>query len=201
MSSKPPTTERYVAFLRAINVGGHTVKMDQLRGLFEALGLSSVETFIASGNVVFESPLDVATLEQQISDHLRASLGYQAEAFVRSTSELAHIAACQPFPESEYTDNGAKLHIAFLPAPVTADVKRAVMALRSEKDDFHVGGRELYWLIRGKMTDSMIKGPDLGKALGVQTTVRNANTIRRLVAKYPPDHATPPVDSRKGTRA
>ena len=46
---------RYVAFLRAINVGGHTVKMDQLRRLFERLGFSKVETFIASGNVIFES--------------------------------------------------------------------------------------------------------------------------------------------------
>jgi len=46
---------KYIAFLRAINVGGHTVKMDHLRSLFEALGFSNVETFIASGNVIFES--------------------------------------------------------------------------------------------------------------------------------------------------
>ena len=47
---------RYVAFLRAINVGGHIVKMDQLRKLFTQLGLTDVETFIASGNVLFTSP-------------------------------------------------------------------------------------------------------------------------------------------------
>ena len=46
---------RFIAFLRAINVGGHNVTMKELRGLFEALGLKSVETFIASGNVIFES--------------------------------------------------------------------------------------------------------------------------------------------------
>jgi uncharacterized protein (DUF1697 family) len=181
-----PSPTRYVAFLRAINVGGRTIKMDELRKLFEALGLVNVETFIASGNVIFESPLDCAELEQQISDHLHASLGYQAEAFVRSTTELAQIAARQPFPESEYTVNGATLHIAFLAMPVTDGAKRAVMALRSEKDDFYVDEREVYWLIRGKMNDSMLKGPELGKALGVPTTVRNANTIRRLAAKYPP---------------
>jgi uncharacterized protein (DUF1697 family) len=44
---------KYVAFLRAINVGGHTVKMDHLRRLFEALGFTNVETFIASSDVVF----------------------------------------------------------------------------------------------------------------------------------------------------
>ena len=46
---------RYVAFLRAINVGGHTVRMDALRRLFETWGGVNVETFISSGNVVFEA--------------------------------------------------------------------------------------------------------------------------------------------------
>ncbi|HYI14175.1 MAG TPA: DUF1697 domain-containing protein [Thermomicrobiales bacterium] len=186
MPSKSDAPQRYVAFLRAINVGGHTVKMDRLRALFEELGLSNVETFIASGNVIFETSEDEARLQAQISDHLHTSLGYQAEAFLRSTSELAQIAAHQPFPESEYTENGATLHIAFMSAPATDAAERAIMALRSPKDDFHINGRELYWLIRGKTSESMLKGPELGKALGSPTTVRNSNTIRRLVAKYPP---------------
>ena len=186
MPSKSTSANRYVAFLRAINVGGRTVKMDQLRALFEELGLDNVETFIASGNVIFKSPLPEAELQTKIDDHLHASLGYQAEAFLRSTAELAQIAATQPFPESEYTENGAKLHIVFLMAKPNAEAERAVMALRSAKDDFHIDGRELYWLIRGKMTDSTLKGPELGKALGGPTTIRNSNTIRRLVAKYPP---------------
>jgi uncharacterized protein (DUF1697 family) len=45
---------KHIAFLRAINVGGHTVKMDTLRQLFESLGFTNVETFLASGNVIFE---------------------------------------------------------------------------------------------------------------------------------------------------
>ena len=47
---------RYIAFLRALNVGGHTVKMDHLRSLFEALGFGGVESFIASGNIIFDTP-------------------------------------------------------------------------------------------------------------------------------------------------
>ena len=63
---------RYVAFLRAINVGGRRVKMHHLRELFESLGFSNVETFIASGNVIFDSPAeDTRKLEQRIEDHLR----------------------------------------------------------------------------------------------------------------------------------
>jgi uncharacterized protein (DUF1697 family) len=181
-----PSPTRYVAFLRAINVGGRTIKMDELRKLFEALGLASVETFIASGNVIFESDEDAATLEKQIDNHLHGSLGYQAEAFVRSIADLARIAAHQPFAESEYTDNGATLHIAFLSDKPASKAKDAVMALRSPKDDFVIDGRELYWLIRGKMSDSTLKGPELTKALGAPTTLRNSNTVRRLVAKYQP---------------
>ena len=89
---------RYVAFLRAINVGGRRVKMDHLRKLFEALGTSNVETFIASGNVIFDSEADdPRVLERKIEDHLQESLGYEVATFVRSTSELAGIARYRPF--------------------------------------------------------------------------------------------------------
>ena len=65
---------RYVAFLRAINVGGHTVKMERLRELFAELGLANVETFIASGNVIFDAPSgDAGALERQIEQHLHAA--------------------------------------------------------------------------------------------------------------------------------
>src|SRR5438093_11101582 len=90
---------RFIAFLRAINVGGHTVKMDDLRRLFESLGCSNPETFIASGNVIFESPVeDVRTLEKSIERHLRTALGYEVATFIRTAPELADIAKFQPFP-------------------------------------------------------------------------------------------------------
>jgi uncharacterized protein (DUF1697 family) len=177
---------RYVAFLRAINVGGHTVKMDRLRELFGALGFANVTTFIASGNVIFDSPAtDAAALERRIDEHLRAALGYRAEAFLRTTAELAEIASYQPFPAVELNADSASLYVAFLPAPLSNDARERVMALRTELDDFHLHGRELYWLIRGKMSDSMITPTSLGKAIGAPTTTRNINTIQRIAAKYP----------------
>ena len=69
---------KYFAFLRAINVGGHTVKMDYLRALFEALGFANVETFIASGNVIFETKSkDTNALQREIEKHLHQALGYE----------------------------------------------------------------------------------------------------------------------------
>ncbi len=76
---------RYVAFLRAINVGGHTVKMDYLRMLFEALGFSNVETFIASGNVIFDSKATSAkALEKRIEHCLAEALGSRSGRSVQT---------------------------------------------------------------------------------------------------------------------
>jgi uncharacterized protein (DUF1697 family) len=75
---------RSVAFLRAINVGGHTVKMADLRRSFEALGFGGVATHIASGNVIFETDAgDPAALEDRIEKALQTDLGYRVDTFVR----------------------------------------------------------------------------------------------------------------------
>src|SRR4030095_10412992 len=106
---------KYVAFLRAINVGGHVVKMDHLRRLFEAMGFSNVETFIASGNVIFDSSSkNTRTLEKKIETSLQKALGYKVDAFVRSTSELAAIAKCKPFDDKELNADGHTLFVVFI---------------------------------------------------------------------------------------
>lgn len=95
----PPRMPKTIAFLRAINVGGHNVKMEQLRALFEQLGFDAVETFIASGNVVFETDAAPdAALEADIEAHLRAALGYEVATFLRTDAEVAAVAAYEPLP-------------------------------------------------------------------------------------------------------
>ncbi len=174
---------RLIAFLRAINVGGHTVKMDHLRQLFESLGLLNVETFIASGNVIFDLPDEnVQALERQIESHLHKSLGYAVATFIRSSSELASIANYQPFATSEL--EGSALYIAFLPTPPTAESQQKLMAFRTPLDDFHVHEREIYWLCRTKISESSFSGVLLEKAIGMPATMRNSTTVRKLAAKY-----------------
>ncbi len=105
---------RFIAFLRAVNVGGHTVRMDYLRQLFESLGFSQIETFIASGNVVFETTTkDVRTLEKKIEQRLREALGYEVATFIRTDAELTDIASYQPFRQSDL-EAAVALNIAFL---------------------------------------------------------------------------------------
>lgn len=182
----------YIAFLRAINVGGHTVKMDALRGLFVACGLANVETFIASGNVIFDSPAgDLAALEKQIEAYLQAELGYRVETFIRSRAELAAIAAYTPFPPAELTAAGNTLYIGFLAAAPGPAAREKLQALRGPLADLHLHAREIYWLSRTAMSESPLSGAVLEKALGMPTTLRNANTVQRLAAKYPPTPPTP----------
>jgi uncharacterized protein (DUF1697 family) len=177
---------RYIAFLRGINLGGHNVKMDRLRVLFEELGLGDVSTFIASGNVIFDSDeRDPDALEDRIEAHLAQALGYDVPTFVRTDLELARVAAFEPFPSIDRRD-GDTVHIAFLGhAPDTA-AAAAVAELANDDDLFRVDGRELYWLRRGRLSDSPISGAMLEKAMGQPSTLRNANTVRKIAAKFPP---------------
>src|SRR5437899_1702435 len=124
---------RFIAFLRAINVAGHTVKMDGLRKLFESLGFENPETFIASGNVIFESAdEDVRTLEKSIERHLRTALGYEVATFIRSAPELADIAKFQPFPAVELDREGSSLYIAFLQTPPGDQAQRELVTFRTD---------------------------------------------------------------------
>ena len=175
---------RYIAFLRAINVGGHVVTMERLRLSFLEMGLANVETFIASGNVIFESRAQPDLLEIKIEKQLQKELGYEVVTFVRSDAELAQVAKHKAFAESGPGTEGT-LFIGFLRSEPTLVTQEKLLACRSAVDDFHFHQRELYWLCRTRSSDSQFSGPRLEKVLGRRTTIRNANTVRRLVSKYP----------------
>jgi len=119
---------KYIAFLRAINVGGHTVKMDYLRSLFTGLGLRNVETFIASGNVIFDSPSKSSrTLEKKIETCLLKALGYEVTTFVRSTTELVDIAQHKPFPDSELSGPVHVVYIGFMASEPSDAAKKKLL--------------------------------------------------------------------------
>lgn len=176
---------KYVAFLRAINVGGHIVKMEHLRSLFEALKFSSVETFIASGNVIFDARTsDTQSLETKIEKHLKQQLGYEVITFVRSIPELKAIAAYKAFSDKELALERNSLHVGFLATAPGKDVKEKMASLCSAIDGFHLNEREIYWLYKRDAGESKFYGALLEKNLGVKTTLRNMNTVQRLAKKY-----------------
>jgi uncharacterized protein (DUF1697 family) len=175
---------RYIAFLRAINVGGHTVKMADLRRSFEALGFDNVRTHIASGNVMFDTAGAAdARLERKIEASLQADLGYRVDTFVRSAVELGRIAAHRPFDGEEFEASNGRLFIVFLGARPTGALVGKLQDSSSGMDAFEARGREVYWLVRGRYSDSRFSGALLEKVLGMPATVRGAPTVRQIAAK------------------
>lgn len=174
---------KYVAFLRAINVGGRTVKMDHLRSLFEAMGFSNVETFIASGNVIFDSKSkSTKALESKIERNLLDILGYKVATFIRSISELAAVARYKPFHDSDARGN--VLYIGFVADRPDDESKQRLLSFTTKVDDYHINGREVYWLYRTKLGASDFPGVKFEKTLGMPATLRNSNTVVKIALKY-----------------
>jgi uncharacterized protein (DUF1697 family) len=172
------TPNRYVALLRAINVGGRTVKMERLRAEFEALRFRDVSTFIASGNVLFSAGSDdTAALEQRIERRLEQALGYEVATFVRTPAELATLVRDEPFQDREA---GATLWTGFLKSAVSVDVRDRLRALCTDVEEVDALGREVYWLRRVINMAALRTGAKIDKALGAPVTFRNVTTVRKL---------------------
>ena len=175
---------RYVAFLRGINLGTRRPPMRRLRELFAELGFAQVETFIASGNVLFSSrEKKPGLLEARIARHLEASLGYPVDTFVRTAQEVLAIAKGKTFPEEG--EPGVTIHVGFLHQAPSPDAARRLAAFRTEVDKFRVRGREYYWLCRGRMSDSKVWTSPEMKALRLpSSSMRNITSLRKLIAKH-----------------
>jgi uncharacterized protein (DUF1697 family) len=172
---------QHVAFLRAINVGGHVVKMDHLRQLFEDMGLANVRTFIASGNVIFDSATkNPQALEEKISRALEKALGYKVGVFIRSAAEIAAIATHNPYKDTELQEGS--LFIGLLPAPLSTSEQKIVAAMQTSVDALRVKGRELYWHAGKNFRDAEFSPAKLEKSLGKPATFRNVTTIRKIAA-------------------
>jgi len=175
---------RRVALLRAINVGGRTVTMERLRGIFQGLGFTEVETVIASGNVIFRGDAQPAdALQGTIERALATALGFEVETFLRTREELEAIVAFDPRPHLAAALDDAVLSVVFLNGEPSPDAQAALLALRNDVDDFLVRGRDLYWLRRTRRAESQVAGPRLERTLRMPGTARNITTVRTLALR------------------
>lgn len=175
---------RYVAFLRAINVGGHTVKMDRLRDLFEELPVKNVETFIASGNVIFDTRTKPGpALEARIEGALKKALGYDVPTFVRSLADVVTAAERSLFPDQDVAAAGALL-VGLLKPPVDPAATGRLNALDPRQHTFKIAGNELYWLCKVKQSETKLTAGQIERALGGAATFRAISSLRKLVARH-----------------
>ena len=173
---------RYAAFLRAINVGGRVVKMDALRKIFESVKLAKVETYIASGNVVFETSVaDGAALETKLEAALAKALGYEVPTFLRTAAELSAIVKKPPYVAKE---GEPPLLVGFTRSKITPAQKKALLALQTPTDEFTVIGREFWWHSQVRQGDNKLNNVGFEKACGFQSTIRNIRTVQEMAVRW-----------------
>jgi uncharacterized protein (DUF1697 family) len=180
--------ERYVAFLRGMNLGNRRIKNPELIAHFEAMGLEDVASFRASGNVVFVDPAGEAEakLQARIEAGLDQRLGYDVAVFLRSAAEVAAIAAREPFDAKAIAAAAAakgKPQVVLLGKKPTAKARKALGEITPEGDLMVVEGRELHWLPSVGLSETELDTKALDATLGKGTT-RTAGTIAQIAAKY-----------------
>jgi uncharacterized protein (DUF1697 family) len=171
-----------IALLRAVNVGGLNVAMEDLRAMFEALGFSHVRTLAQTGNLVFEGGRRTgAALESFLEAETRKRLNLGCNYLIRTTAEWIEVVAGNPFPEEARRDPS---HLVVMPLR-TVPGGREVAALEAAiegREVLRAKGQALYMVYpdgigRSKLTVSLIE-----KKLNTRGTCRNWNTTLKLLA-------------------
>lgn len=170
---------RYVALLRAVNVGGCKLPMVELREVCADLGWRNVATYIQSGNVVFEAMGKAAALEAALEQAVTARFGFERPVIVRSAEQWAAYAAGSPFPKVEKTTPNYLL-LGLAKSPVTAGAAEKLEARGTAGEKVRQARDALwFWFPDGsgvsKVTPSVID-----KAAGSPVTTRNWRTVLKL---------------------
>jgi uncharacterized protein (DUF1697 family) len=176
--------QRYVAFLRGMNLGGRRIKNEDLRRHFEEMGLEEVATFRASGNVIFSTAKREAEgkLAGRVEAELDERLGYDVPVFLRSAQEIKAIAAQEPFDAKAVAKSKGKLQVSLLKEKPSAAARKKVLALATDEDLLALEGRELYWLPSGGSLESDLDLKAIEKLLGADTR-RTMGTIEQIALK------------------
>ena len=180
--------DRYVAFLRGMNLGGRRIKNAELRAEFETLGFEQVACFRASGNVIFSAAggEKKAALASTIEVGLGDALGYAVPVFLRSIAETAAISAREPFDSKLVAASKGKVQVLLLPKKPGATAREKALALSDEQDRLAIEGCELFWLPSGGISESDLDLKTIYATLG-DGTMRTKGTIDQIAAKYCPD--------------
>ncbi|MBS0031333.1 DUF1697 domain-containing protein [Chitinophaga sp. 22321] len=173
---------KYVAFLRAVNVGKRIVKMEDLRQQLGEAGFKNVKTYIQSGNVMFESgSTHVAALATKIEKLLLKNYGFEVPAIIRSVPELELVVKHTPFP-GVTPDKSLQVYVSFLSAPAGPHAAGVIAALQSPAETLHMKGCEVYTMIRKDLeTKPLDVVAQLERKLGIPCTTRNWATVNKVI--------------------
>src|SRR5579859_5203176 len=168
---------RYIALLRAVNVGGHKpISMDSLRELLEQLGLSEPRSLLQSGNLVFGArDTSPPALERTLGAQAQKRLGLQTEFFVRTAEEWKKAIAGNPFPQQAKEDPSHLVMLVMKHAPTAHNVDELQNSIGG-RELVRVSGRQAYITYPDGIGRSPLTNAILEKRLGGPATAQNWNT-------------------------
>ncbi|MBD0860633.1 DUF1697 domain-containing protein [Gordonia sp. zg691] len=168
---------RRIVLIRAVNVGGATLPMAQLRELAADLGAADISTFIASGNLICTPPGDAARFDRALETSIEKRFGYFREVISRTPDQVRAALEAHPF---EIVDDKYS-YVYFLAGTPDADKAAAFEQKDFGDDALRVIGEDLHIRYADGAGRSKLTAPAIARGLGVQGTGRNLRTVRTLL--------------------
>jgi uncharacterized protein (DUF1697 family) len=171
-----------VSMLRGVNVGGHNmISMEALRALYTSLKLRDPQTYVQSGNVIFQAQgRDLIQLAEQIEKAIERSAGFRPTVILRTAAEMRDVVARNPFAGRSGIEPN-KLAVIFLARDPGAKARDRLLAIETDPEELHIGGRELYVYYPNGMGRSKFGAAVMERALKVAGTARNWNSVTKLL--------------------
>ena len=170
----------YISLLRGINVGGHNkIVMKDLTLLYASLGFEKVETFIQSGNVVFNTSENIDTLLEKIEDAIEKKYGFHVPVQIRQASDFENIIKACPYTKLDLAD-GTRIMITFLDALPSSENIEKLMSHVQEPEKLEIIGQESYLYCPNGYGETKLNNDFLEKILEVNATTRNWKSVMRI---------------------
>ncbi|MBK1882386.1 DUF1697 domain-containing protein [Luteolibacter pohnpeiensis] len=168
---------KYIALLRGINVGGKAkLPMKELVTIFKSLGYQHVQTYIQSGNVVFESSSTIGTKEREkIRQAIGSQKGFEPAILAITAKQLRDVIQRNPFP----SEGGKDLHVFFLDSAAKSPDLAKMQAIQTASEQFELQEHAFYLFAPDGIGRSKLAA-SVERLLGVSGTARNWNTVKKL---------------------
>jgi uncharacterized protein (DUF1697 family) len=171
----------YVAMLRGININGHKIiKMERLRAAFVKMGFHNVRTYIASGNVVFETEEPAAGLSPKIREAILKNFGYEVHVVTKTAKEMAAIVKRNPLVKDKAVDQ-SRLYVTFLSDDPPRGALGLVQPLLAGAEQIHLVGRAAYLYCPKGYSETKLHNNVIEKKFSCNATTRNWNTTKTLL--------------------
>ena len=171
-----------ISMLRAVNVGPHNrIKMEDVRAVYESLGLQNPRTYVQSGNVIFKTTeRNLARLASRIEKAIESKFQFQSDVILRTAAEMKDVIARNPFATRDGIEPG-KLLVTFLAADPAAEGREYISTLKPDPEEIHLSGRELYIYFPNGSGRTKLPLAAIARKLKTPGTARNWNSVAKML--------------------